>query len=113
MDLFIIFDYFGSFLTTAFAFVLCLSVIVFIHEFGHYLIGKICGIQAEVFSVGFGPVLFFKYDKKGTKWQIAAFPLGGYVKFLGDRNSASSPCPQTNQHDEQNFLRKTMHGAPL
>ena len=89
MDLLIIFDYFGSFLTTAFAFVLCLSVIVFIHEFGHYFIGKICGIQAEVFSLGFGPVLFSKRDKKGTKWQIAALPLGGFVKFLGDQNSAS------------------------
>ncbi len=95
------------------AFVLCLSIIVFVHEFGHYFIGKLSGIHAEVFSIGFGPVIISAFDKRGTKWQIAAFPLGGYVKFLGDRNSASSPCPQTYQYDEQNFLRKTMHGAPL
>ena len=113
MDLLIIFDYFGSFLTTAFAFVLCLSVIVFIHEFGHYFIGKICGIQAEVFSLGFGPVLFSKHDRKGTKWQIAALPLGGFVKFLGDQNSASAPIVNELENNSLAYQRRTMHGAPL
>ncbi|MFL2795392.1 MAG: RIP metalloprotease RseP [Paracoccaceae bacterium] len=113
MDLLIIFDYFGSFLTTAFAFVLCLSVIVFIHEFGHYFIGKICGIQAEVFSLGFGPVLFSKRDKKGTKWQIAALPLGGFVKFLGDQNSASAAIINDSENKSLAYQRRTMHGAPL
>lgn len=113
MDISIIFDYFGNFVTTAFAFVLCLSIIVFIHEFGHYFIGKICGIQAEVFSIGFGPVLFFRYDTKGTKWQIAAFPLGGFVKFLGDQNSASSPILNDLESKSSSYKRRTMHGAPL
>lgn len=113
MDISIIFDYFGNFVTTAFAFVLCLSIIVFIHEFGHYFIGKICGIQAEVFSIGFGPVLFFRYDTKGTKWQIAAFPLGGFVKFLGDQNSASSPILNDLESKSSSYKRGTMHGAPL
>ena len=49
-------------------FILCLSIIVFVHEFGHYFIGKLSGIHAEVFSIGFGPVLS-RYDKNGTKWQ--------------------------------------------
>ena len=113
MDISIIFNYFGSFVTTALAFVLCLSIIVFIHEFGHYFIGKICGIQAEVFSIGFGPVLFFRYDTKGTKWQIAAFPLGGFVKFLGDQNSASSPIVNDLEKKSSSYKRRTMHGAPL
>ena len=113
MDISIIFNYFGSFVTTALAFVLCLSIIVFIHEFGHYFIGKICGIQAEVFSIGFGPVLFFRYDTKGTKWQIAAFPLGGFVKFLGDQNSASSPIVNDVEKKSSSYKRRTMHGAPL
>ena len=113
MEYSLFFPQFSNFAITVLAFVLCLSIIVFVHEFGHYFIGKLSGIHAEVFSIGFGPVIISAFDKRGTKWQIAAFPLGGYVKFLGDRNSASSPCPQTDQHDEQNFLRKTMHGAPL
>ena len=107
------FPQFGNFVITVLAFVLCLSVIVFVHEFGHYFIGKLSGIHAEVFSIGFGPVIMSFYDKRGTKWQLAAFPLGGYVKFLGDKNPASSPDPEIDKRDEQNLLRKSMHGAPL
>ena len=107
------FPQFGNFVITVLAFVLCLSVIVFVHEFGHYFIGKLSGIHAEVFSIGFGPVIISSYDKRGTKWQLAAFPLGGYVKFLGDKNPASSPDPEIDKRDEQNSLRKSMHGAPL
>lgn len=107
------FPQFGNFVITVLAFVLCLSVIVFVHEFGHYLIGKLSGIHAEVFSIGFGPVIISAYDKRGTKWQLAAFPLGGYVKFLGDKNPAGSPDPEIDKRDEQNLLRKSMHGAPL
>ena len=107
------FPQFGNFVITVLAFVLCLSVIVFVHEFGHYFIGKLSGIHAEVFSIGFGPVIISAYDKRGTKWQLAAFPLGGYVKFLGDKNPAGSPDPEIDKRDEQNLLRKSMHGAPL
>ena len=107
------FPQFGNFVITVLAFVLCLSVIVFVHEFGHYFIGKLSGIHAEVFSIGFGPVIISAYDKRGTKWQLAAFPLGGYVKFLGDKNPASSPDPEIDKRDKQNSLRKSMHGAPL
>ena len=107
------FPQFGNFVITVLAFVLCLSVIVFVHEFGHYFIGKISGIHAEVFSIGFGPVIISSYDKRGTKWQLAAFPLGGYVKFLGDKNPAGSPDLEIDKRDEQNLLRKSMHGAPL
>jgi regulator of sigma E protease len=66
------------------AFLLALGVIVSVHEYGHYIVGRWCGIHAEVFSLGFGPVLLSKYDKRGTKWQISMFPLGGYVKFTSE-----------------------------
>ena len=104
---------FGNFILTVLAFILCLSVIVFVHEFGHYFIGKISGIHAEVFSIGFGPVITSFYDRNGTKWQVAALPLGGYVKFLGDKNASRSSRQITTPPKDPNFMRKSMHGAPL
>ena len=59
------------------SFIVALSIIVFIHEFGHYIVGRWCGIKAEVFSIGFGPVIFSTTDKYGTQWQVALLPLGG------------------------------------
>ena len=113
MEFTFFFPQFGNFLITVFAFILCLSVIVFVHEFGHYFIGKLSGIHAEVFSIGFGPVVISAYDKRGTKWQLAAFPLGGYVKFFGDKNPASGADPEIDLRNDQNLLRKSLHGAPL
>ena len=96
------------------AFIFCLSIIVFVHEFGHYFVGKITGIHAEVFSIGFGPVLLSINDKNGTKWQVAAFPFGGFVKFLGDKNSAgSSELRIKPTKDAAIFNRASMQGAPL
>jgi regulator of sigma E protease len=60
-----------------------------VHEYGHYIVGRWCGIHAEVFSLGFGPVLASRTDRRGTRWQVAAIPFGGYVKFLGDADAAS------------------------
>ena len=104
---------FGNFMITVLAFILCLSIIVFVHEFGHYFIGKMSGIHAEVFSIGFGPVITSFHDKRGTKWQIAALPLGGYVKFLGDKNASGSSDARSMAHEDPDFLRKSMYGAPL
>lgn len=92
------------------AFVIALSIIVAIHEYGHYIVGRWCGIHAEVFSLGFGPVLASGVDKRGTKWQIAAIPLGGYVKFLGDANAASVGSEDVAPEVDP---RRTMMGAPL
>ena len=83
------------------------------HEFGHYFIGKLSGIHAEVFSIGFGPVLLSRYDKNGTKWQIAAFPLGGVVKFLGEGKLSSSKHSELNSKIDSDFKRRTMQGSPL
>ncbi len=70
-------------------FVVILSAIVFIHELGHYLVGRWCGVRIDTFSIGFGPELFARVDSRGTRWRVGALPLGGYVKFHGDANAAS------------------------
>ncbi|MEM7523694.1 MAG: RIP metalloprotease RseP [Pseudomonadota bacterium] len=71
-------------------FLVVLGVVVFVHEYGHYIVGRWCGIRAEVFSIGFGPELAAWTDKRGMRWRIGAFPLGGFVKFAGDMNAASA-----------------------
>jgi len=70
-------------------FLFVLSLVVFFHELGHFLIGRWCGVMVDTFSLGFGPELFGFSDRHGTHWRVAAFPLGGYVKFHGDANGAS------------------------
>jgi len=72
-------------------FLAVLTVVVFIHELGHFLVGRWCGVGVHVFSIGFGPELFGFNDRHGTRWRFAAIPLGGYVKFAGDVNGASVP----------------------
>lgn len=104
---------FGNLLYTIGAFVVALSVIVAVHEYGHYIVGRWCGIKAEVFSLGFGPVLFSRPDKHGTVWQVAALPFGGYVKFLGDASAASDKASDTYEQLDEDTKRHTMHGAPL
>jgi regulator of sigma E protease len=76
-------------------FVVVLSIVVFIHELGHFLVGRWCGVQVDAFSIGFGPELFARVDRHGTRWRVAAIPLGGYVKFHGDANGASVPDPES------------------
>ena len=70
-------------------FILILSLIVAVHELGHYLVGRWCGVKIDAFSLGFGPELFARVDARGTRWRVGALPLGGYVKFHGDANAAS------------------------
>ena len=105
---------FGGFAWTIAAFVVALSVIVAIHEYGHYIVGKWSGIKAEVFSIGFGPVIASRIGKDGTRWQIAALPFGGYVKFMGDAGAASDrPDEAVLNALSEEERRQTMHGAPL
>src|SRR5437016_13877062 len=70
--------------------IVVLGIIIFVHEFGHFIVGRLCGVGVSTFSLGFGPELFGFNDRHGTHWRVAAFPLGGYVKFHGDANSAST-----------------------
>jgi regulator of sigma E protease len=104
---------FGSTGFTLVAFVVALSVIVAIHEYGHYIVGRWSGIHAEVFSLGFGPVVYSRVDKHGTKWQLAALPFGGYVKFMGDKDAASGVDGAAISALSPAERRRTMHGAPL
>jgi regulator of sigma E protease len=75
----------------AVAFFTAIIVIVFVHEFGHFIIGRWCGVKIETFSVGFGREIFGFNDRYGTRWKFCWIPMGGYVKFLGDANAASLP----------------------
>ncbi|MGO9673749.1 MAG: RIP metalloprotease RseP [Methylocella sp.] len=70
-------------------FIFVLSLVVFFHEMGHFLVGRFCGVKVDAFSLGFGPELFAFVDRFGTRWRVGALPLGGYVKFHGDANGAS------------------------
>ncbi|MEM8693093.1 MAG: RIP metalloprotease RseP [Pseudomonadota bacterium] len=115
MDLLALIPAFGGLIWTILAFIVALSVIVAIHEYGHYIVGRWSGIHADVFSIGFGPILWSSVDKRGTRWQIAALPFGGYVKFAGDANAASGKDEQQMEAaaNDPTALRRTMHGAPL
>src|SRR5690606_5105840 len=73
------------------AFLLVLTIIVFVHEMGHYLVARWNGIAIQTFSIGFGRELIGWNDKQGTRWRISAIPLGGYVRFVGDMDPASTP----------------------
>jgi regulator of sigma E protease len=104
---------FGGFLWTVVFFVVALSIIIAIHEYGHYIVGKKTGIFPEVFSLGFGPVLYARVDRDGTKWQLAAFPFGGYVKFRGDANASGGTDEEALRGLSDEERRHTMSGAPL
>ena len=81
----------------ALPFLVALTVIVFIHELGHFLVARWCGVDVEAFSIGFGREIFGWYDRHGTRWKVAWIPLGGYVRFRGDANAASMPDAEALQ----------------
>ncbi len=113
MDIAALLPQFGGVIWTILAFLVALSVIVAIHEYGHYIVGRWSGIHADVFSLGFGPVLFSRVDKYGTKWQFALLPLGGYVKFKGDDNASGGKDQAVMSELSEEERRRTMNGAPL
>lgn len=80
----------GFVIGTLVPFLFVLTVVVFVHEMGHYVVGRACGIGVNAFSIGFGPELIGFNDRRGTRWKLCAIPLGGYVKFVGDMNASSS-----------------------
>ncbi|MEM9349768.1 MAG: RIP metalloprotease RseP [Pseudomonadota bacterium] len=114
MDLSELITAFGGLTWVIAAFILALSIIVAVHEYGHYIVGRWCGIKAEVFSVGFGKPLYQRTDRHGTVWQLAALPFGGYVRFKGDANAASAgPEGEVVSQLTPEERRTTMHGAPV
>jgi len=81
----------GSLVGYIVPFLFVLTIVVFFHELGHFLMARWCGIKVLTFSIGFGPEIAGFNDRYGTRWKISAVPLGGYVKFFGDENAASVP----------------------
>ena len=79
---------------TIFAFLLVIGPLIFVHELGHYFAGRWFGVKADAFSIGFGREILGWTDKQGTRWKVGWMPLGGYVKFAGDMNPASTPTDE-------------------
>ena len=100
-------------------FLFVLGIIIFVHEMGHFLVARWCGVAVDAFSLGFGPELFGRYDRHGTRWRVSAVPLGGYVKFAGDENAASVPdrasIAAMSQEDRQRsfFLKPLWQRAAI
>lgn len=109
------FDALFDLIVTLLSFTAVISLVVVIHELGHYWVGRYFGVHAEAFSIGFGPRLAGWIDKNGTDWKISPIPLGGYVRFRGDANAASAPDRETleklkNEHEAADTV---LHFKPL
>jgi len=114
MDLISLFgDNLLSGITIILAFLFALTVVVFVHEMGHFLVARWCGVDVEAFSIGFGKELLAFTDNKGTRWRIAAIPLGGYVKFMDDEGVASTPSTEKVAHMSEDQRRGTFQLKPL
>lgn len=90
-----------------------LTAVVFVHEMGHFLVARWCGIRVAAFSIGFGRELAGFTDRRGTRWKLSAIPLGGYVRFEGDDNAASVPDAEALSHVPLAERRGLFHFAPL
>lgn len=95
------------------SFIAALMIVVFVHELGHFLIGRWSGAGVDTFSIGFGHELFGWTDRYGTRWRVALWPLGGYVRFHGDQNAASQPDSGDLAAMSEEEHRKTLPGQPL
>ena len=83
-----------GFFWTVLSFLLVIGPLIFVHELGHYYVGRWFGVKADTFSIGFGREVAGWTDQRGTRWKVGWLPLGGYVKFAGDMNAASQPSPE-------------------
>jgi len=106
-------DILMSLAITILSFLVVLSVVVFVHEYGHFIVARWCGVKVEAFSLGFGPELWGFYDRKGTRWRIAAIPLGGYVKFFGDANAASQGDVEAMAKMSEEERATSLFGQPV
>ncbi|MEM8574055.1 MAG: RIP metalloprotease RseP [Pseudomonadota bacterium] len=102
----------GTFLGYLIPFLFILTVVVFVHEMGHFLVARWCGVGVKAFSIGFGPEIFGFEDRHGTRWRVAWIPLGGYVKFIDDENAASAGQKALESMPEADRA-KTFQGKPL
>src|SRR4029079_4329112 len=100
-------------LDTIVGFPFVLTVVVFFHEFGHFLVARWCGVGVKAFSIGFGPEIFGFTDKYGTRWKVSWIPLGGYVKFIDDENVASASGRKTLERLSPEERRQSFQEKPL
>lgn len=103
----------GLLIGTLLPFLIVLTIVVFVHEMGHYLIGRWCGIGVQAFSIGLGPELIGFNDRRGTRWKLSAVPLGGYVKFVGDMNATSTPDAEELEKLTDAEKRVAFHTQPV
>ena len=89
------------------ALLVALMIIVFVHEYGHFKVARLCGMKVDTFSIGFGREIWGRTDRYGTRWKIGYLPFGGYVKFAGDANAASMPDPNLPARADE------FHGKPI
>ena len=104
-------EFFADAARYALPFLAVLTVLVFVHELGHYLIARWCGVRVDVFSVGFGRELIGWTDSKGTRWKISWIPFGGYVKFFGDAGVASQADGAAEMSEKERL--ECFHFKPL
>lgn len=103
----------GDMLHTILSFLVIISIIVFIHEYGHYLIARLCGVKIETFSIGFGKEVFGFTDRHGTHWKFSVLPMGGYVKMYGDESAASTADIKKLQEMDEAERKISFHYKPL
>lgn len=103
----------GVLIGTIVPFLVVLTIVVFVHEMGHYLVGRWCGIGVKAFSIGFGPELLGFNDSKGTRWKLSAIPLGGYVKFTGDMTVTSAPDSEETKNLSEEERQIAFHTQPV
>jgi regulator of sigma E protease len=103
----------GSGLFTAAAFLFVLSIVVVIHELGHFLVARWCGVKVDEFAMGFGREIYGWHDSKGTRWRLNWIPLGGYVRFMDDANGASIPDPEMIRNMSAAERATSFHGKAL
>ena len=94
-------------------FLFVLTIVVFFHELGHFLVARWCGVSVKAFSIGFGPELAGFNDRQGTRWKLSLVPLGGYVKFIDDENAASVPDREALERMSATERAKTLQGQPV
>ncbi|GAA2819740.1 site-2 protease [Aminobacter aminovorans] len=103
----------GLLIGTIVPFLFVLTIVVFVHEMGHYLVGRWCGIGVKAFSIGFGPELLGFNDRRGTRWKLCAIPLGGYVKFVGDMSVTSKPDSSEDDNLSDAERKIAFHTQPV
>lgn len=102
-----------GYLSFPLAFLFVLTIVVFVHELGHFLVARWCGVAVQTFSIGFGKEIWGFHDRHGTRWRIAWIPLGGYVKFMDDENAASAPSREAIDRMTPEEREGSFHAKPV